>query len=318
MKKQLAGLTVALLLLSGCSEGEDSTEVTVGLTFTPNVQFAPAYVAAEEQLFTEAGVSAKLRHHGANESLFGALLDGTEDLVIAGADEAAVARAGGADLVVVGPYYATHPTALIARADAQVASPADLRGKRIGIPGPYGENYFALQHVLQEAGLNDSDVDVKHIGFTQVAALATNEVDAVIGFANNEPVQAAAQGVEVTVLPLGERLPLVGASLVTTERALASKGPQIRAAVAALALGRERTVHDPDLALRATATYVPELAASDAQEAAKRTLTQTLPLWAEVDYPVLAAKETEMADFLANIGAVEEASQVKGLFSLGE
>ncbi|MDO4718857.1 MAG: hypothetical protein Q4B08_15020, partial [Propionibacteriaceae bacterium] len=125
MKKQLASLVAGLLLVAGCSANQDSAEVTVGLTFTPNVQFAPAYVAAEEKLFAEAGTQAKLRHHGANENLFGALLSGTEDLVIAGADEAPVARAGGAEQVDDGPYNAPHPTPLIARAHAPIAAPPD-------------------------------------------------------------------------------------------------------------------------------------------------------------------------------------------------
>ena len=56
MKKILIGLAAVSLLLAGCSGSgssgsagsSDSSSITLGLTFIPNVQFAPVYVAEHE------------------------------------------------------------------------------------------------------------------------------------------------------------------------------------------------------------------------------------------------------------------------------
>ena len=65
-------LTIGLALglsLSGCARVQQNTadgseQVTLGMSYIPDVQFAPFYVAESEGLFTAAGVNAQLRHHG--------------------------------------------------------------------------------------------------------------------------------------------------------------------------------------------------------------------------------------------------------------
>ena len=102
----------ASLALAACAAGPGATQsgaserggsnVTIGLTYIPNVQFAPVYVADSQGLYNDAGVTATVRHHGSDEGLFTALLAGQEDVVIASGDEAAVAASQGLDLVSIG------------------------------------------------------------------------------------------------------------------------------------------------------------------------------------------------------------------------
>ena len=164
-----AALAVTALGLSACgsqqaapaSGGNDrSTSVVVGLTYIPNVQFAPAYVAVSEGIFTDNGVDASVRHHGSDEGLFTALLAGEEDVVIASGDEAAVASTQGMDLVSIGSYYRDYPGTVIVRDDSPIQSLADLKGATIGIPGEYGSNWYATLAALQGAGLTLADVTV--------------------------------------------------------------------------------------------------------------------------------------------------------------
>ena len=138
----LAACSTAATSSTGEPELKTSAEaVTVGLTYIPNVQFSPVYLAEDEGLYKEAGLDATVRHHGSDEGLFTALLAGEEDVVIASGDEAAVASTQGMDLVSIGSYYRDYPGTVIVRDDSPIQSLADLKGATIGIPGEYGSNW---------------------------------------------------------------------------------------------------------------------------------------------------------------------------------
>ena len=176
---------------------EGASDVTIGLTYIPNVQFAPVYVADSQGLYNDAGITPTVRHHGSDEGLFTALLAGQEDVVIASGDEAAVAASQGMDLVSIGQYYATYPGSVIVPASSSITSLADLAGKNIGIPGEYGSSYYATLAAIKAGGLQTSDVTISSIGYTQQAALAAGQVDAVVGFTNNDAVQMRLGGIDI-------------------------------------------------------------------------------------------------------------------------
>ena len=143
-------------VLAACSS-QSSSPLTIGLTYTPNIQFAPIYMAKKNSKYA-SGVN--LRHHGAQEGLFDALLSGKEQLVVAGADEAVVAASNGSDLVVVGGYYQSYPACLIVPESSPIKTPADLKGKTVGTPGRKGETWYALQLAMDTASLSESDLTI--------------------------------------------------------------------------------------------------------------------------------------------------------------
>lgn len=252
---------------------------TVGLTYIPNIQFSPFYLADSRGYFTEQGAEVELRHHGAQEGLFTALLAGEEDFVVAGAGEMMQARSEGADLVAIASYYREYPVRMIVPADSGVEQRADLKGARIGIPGRFGESWFALQVFLDQAGLTEQDVTIVEIGYTPVAALTTGKVDAVVGYVNNDAVQFEQAGFSVRTLPVADEVPLVSASLITT-REYAETHPDIaRLIVAAMLRGIDAAADDPEATVDASVAYIPNLTTAEAKSAALATLKATVPLF---------------------------------------
>lgn len=276
----LAGCQSAPTASSGGDETDSRPSVTIGLTYIPDVQFAPIYVAEAEGYFDDAGVDVTIRHHGAQESLFGAIQSGEEDVVFAGGDEMMQARSSGVDIVNWATMYQNYPVALIAKADSAITTPADLEGKSVGLPGPYGENYFGLLAMIDAYGL--TDVQVEYIGYTQASALATGAVDAIIGFTNNDAVAMRQAGIDVVDIPLVDgELPLIGVGL-------GSLGENIEPETLAKVLGAiERAVQkanaDPDATLDIVRQYVPSLADPDQRELAGHVLAATLELYTGSD-----------------------------------
>ena len=287
MKRRIAAVLAALALaLTACSaSGEAGSKgsgkaVTVGLTYVPDIQFAPFYVAKEKGYFTREGVNVTLRHHGAQESLLGALEAGHEDVVFAGGDEMMRGRSNGLDVVDWATMYQKYPVALIVPEDSPIRTPADLRGRTVGLPGQQGENYFTLRAMFKAYGLSEKDVKVQYIGYTQSAALSAKRVDAVIGFTNSDAVALQTAGMKVrTVSPVADGLPLVGVGLGSKSANLRTNRQAYRKMLTALDKAVAYCREHPDDVLAITRKHVPALATPQRRAAAKATLARTLELY---------------------------------------
>ena len=314
-RRLLAAAVTGLLLLAGCVPSTTPSvstpgtaapaKPTIGLTYIPNDQFSPFYLAEADGDFAAAGVTPTLRHHGASEGLFTALAAGQEQFVIAGGDEMLQARSEGLDLVAVAAYYRSYPVVVIVPDNSGIATLADLKGRTIGLPGKFGENWFGLQVALRTAGLTIDDVTIQEIGYTQQAALTTHKVDAIVGFVNNDAVQFGLSGLATRSLPIAEGdVPLVGISLITTAAYAESNPDAVRAVAAGMLAGIRSAATDNERALEVSATYVPGL--DQATDAARATLAATTKLWVGADGAVDGRLDpeqwAEMADFLAAQG----------------
>ena len=210
------------------------------------------------------------------------------------------------DLVSIGSYYRDYPGTVIVRDDSPIQSLADLKGATIGIPGEYGSNWYATLAALQGAGLTLADVTVSSIGYTQQAALTQGDVDAVVGFSNNDLVQMRLAGLDVRSIGLPDDAPLIGASIITTRAWAASHPDQARGVVASLGAAMEAIHERPDAAIEATMAQTGT--DSGAEAAARAVLEATDPLWVDESGSANTAQDLErwgmMADFLRQINAV--------------
>lgn len=240
-------------------EQKVSNNTVIGLTYIPNIQFAPFYVAQDKK-FLDSNVS--LRHHGANEGLFDALISGSENFVIAGGAEAIKAMDGNElDLVVVSEYYKKYPVSIFALKEKNINTPSDLKGKTIGIPGKYGENYFALLFFMKENDLTEQDVVIKEIGYTQLAAMKTGQVDAVVGYTNNDLINLEENNIQVSTIEVtnGDN-PMLSASLITTRKYLEENPTVVETVRKAMLNAMKFSVENPKETVDITAnTYVKEL-----------------------------------------------------------
>lgn len=276
-------LAAVALVTSACSGGSGGRthRLTVGLTYTPNIQFAPFYVAAAKGYYRDAGLDVTLRHHGAAEGEFAALRAGHEDVVEAGGDEMLQAQSTSVPVVDIATLYQTYPVALLVPAGSPIRTAADLRGRTIGVPGPFGETYYGLRALLRSTGLSTKDTTVKYIGFTQQAALAAGHVDAVMGYVNNDAVQFARSGKPVRSIPIGSNqhpAPLVGVGLGALRSTLHNRPGNIRRFVAATLRGQQYVIDHPDDAVTISQKYVPGLSGSEQHAAALAILRATTPL----------------------------------------
>jgi ABC-type nitrate/sulfonate/bicarbonate transport system substrate-binding protein len=180
----LTGLLIVGLAAVGCgsSGGEDQSGVkalTIGVVKV-GVTSAPLFLAQEKGYFAAEGVKVTFK-----EFAFGAAA--TQDLL-----------AGGVDLATTGEYVvaansfarpdirvvcelgtATDVQKFVVRTDRGIASPSDLRGKKVGtVKGSAGEYYLAT--LLGVNGLAPAQIDEVFLTPTElVEAIVGGELDAV-------------------------------------------------------------------------------------------------------------------------------------------
>jgi len=264
--------------------------------FIPSVQFAPFYVAVDKGYFAAEGIELEFDYSFETDGVGFVGANKLPFAVVSG-EQVLLARAQGLPVVYVMAWFQKFPVAVIAKADSGITQPADLKGKKIGTPLLNGANFVGLRALLAKAGVKAEDVTVEAIGFNQVPALSAGQVDAVVVYANNEPIRLAALGEKLNTIPVGDFVSLAANGLLTNEETLAQEPELIRGFVRALAKGIQDTIANPDEAYTICQKFVAELK-DDAVE--KQVLAATIDMWKtdRIGYSNPAAWETMQATLL--------------------
>ncbi|PKO03711.1 MAG: hypothetical protein CVU43_01600 [Chloroflexi bacterium HGW-Chloroflexi-5] len=294
MKKSVLLLTILLLILtSGCAAKNAAgtadtptaaslTKVSLPVGYIPNVQFTPLYVAIEKGFYKEAGLDVQVDYSMENDNAV-LLANETLQFAILSGEQVLLARDKQMPLVYVAAWYQQYPVGIVSKTSANIASIADLEGKKIGLPGLYGASYIGAIAMLDSAGLSESDVTLESIGFNQVEVLMADREDAVVIYVANEPVQLEAQGESISLLKASDALDLVANGLVTNEKTLSENPELVKAMIAATLKGIQYTIDNPDEAYEISKKYVENLASAD-QAVQKQVLLHSIELW-KADQP---------------------------------
>lgn len=225
------------------AQGEvQGTPVRIGLGYVPNVQFTPFYVAEKLGYFKAEGLSANFQHGYVSE-LMPLLLQGKLDFVVGDPEDVVFARSQGAPVRYTLAMYQHVPVTVFSLKNKNIRVPSDLKGKTVGIPGPFGSSYLALQALLGSAGLAESDIKLASIGFTQQQAVRAGQVDAAVGYLNNDVVALKSAGLSLNTLDVSKAYPMVGVGLITTDKVLS--GAVGRKVARAVQRGMQFTLQDP-------------------------------------------------------------------------
>jgi NitT/TauT family transport system substrate-binding protein len=290
--------------------------ITLGVGFIPSVQFAPFYVGMAKGFFVEEGIDLSLSYGFENDYL-ALVAVGELQFMIGSGDQLVLGRAQGLPVRYVANWYTQYPVTVFAKADAGIAEPADLAGKRVGVPGPFGATYIALRALLDIANLGEDDIRLESIGFTQASAVSEGLVDAAADYAVNGPVVLAQAGIETTQISLDSYLKIPANGLVTNEQTIADEPELVAAMVRAMLRSIEYTTANPDEAFAIALDYVPE--AGGENEAANRAVFDaSLSYWLpRPDQPLGATNQEEwenVALLLQRIGLVDTLVDAETLY----
>ncbi len=253
------------------------TKLSVGLGYLPSVQFAPFYLAQQAGYYEGAGLEVTFQNK-IDPDLVTLVGQGELDLGVADGTSVIPAVSQGIPIRYTATIYGTYPSIVFAKASSGITSAADLRGKKVGIPGRYGSSWIMLQALLDSVGLTPDDVTIDlYPEFGQGVALQQGAVDAATGFVNNEPVQLELSGEGAVVLHVDDVVALPGPGLIAGKATIDAKGEALATFNSVTLRAMREIAADPSTGLEAAIAAVPELAADRATQAA--ILDATIATW---------------------------------------
>jgi NitT/TauT family transport system substrate-binding protein len=254
------------------------TPLTVGLGYIPSVQFAPFYLAQQNGYYAEEGLQVTFQNK-IDPDLVTLVGQGAIDIGVADGTSVIPAVSQGIPIKYVATIYGTYPSIVFAKQSSGITTAADLKGKKIGIPGRYGSSWIMLQALLGSASLGPDDVTiVEYPDFGQGVAVQQGAVDAATGFANNEPVQLEAAGTTAVVLHVDQAVALPGPGLIVGSKLLDTNNNAVAGFVSATLRAMNEIARYPAEGLDAAIAAVPELGSN--RDTQLRILQATIATWA--------------------------------------
>ena len=328
-----ASIAIAALALTACASGsgdaatseapmgeEGFGDITLQLSWIFNEEFAGEYLADTNGYYEDAGMSVKLvpgPSGGIPE-----LLGGTADIALSDSVQIGSAIANeGAPLKIIGATFQANPFTILSLKDGgDIATPDDLKGKKIGVQ----DSNLTLFNALLAA----NDIDASELTIVPVqydpAPLVNGEVDGFVAYLTNESISVEMSGTATTNLPFADNgLPFVAETVTVTEDTIKNKREMLKAFLVAEIKGWTDALADPqagaDLAIE---KYGVDLDLEPAKTLAGSEAQNKLVVSAETEenglFTISEALQKLTIESLAGAGIMLDASDLFDMSLLDE
>ena len=260
-------------------------KVKIRLDWKGGAQHAPFYLGQQRGLYKQQGIdlevisgsgsSDTIKQVGSKAVEFG-LVDAL--VLVQGAQQRLPAKS-------IAAYYQRTPIVLISPKDKPVTDPRQLlEGIKLG--SKKGSATFqGLVALLSANGMQLEQIKLVDIGFG-VQPLLVKQVDAIMGFSMNEPIEAESGGMAVTLMPISNYgVNTYGLTIVSNPEFMQQNPKIVKGFMKATLLSVAEAIKDPAGAVAAVAAAVAE---TNTKREAK-VLEHTIPYW--------QSKETDAQGF---------------------
>jgi NitT/TauT family transport system substrate-binding protein len=319
-KLVLIMLALSILAVSGCSSGgaaptptSPPEKVTLAMGYIPNVQFTPFYVALNKGYFADENLEIEF-DYGMETDLLNLVGADALQFAVGSGDQVILARSQGLPVVYVMTYFHRFPVAVVSLEDLPLGEPADLIGHSVGIPAP-GASYNGWLALLYATGIDEQEIPIEFIGYTQVASLTEGRIDAAVVYGANEPVQLRQAGYDLNILYVADYMNLVSNGIITNEKTIAERPELVASLVRAVLRGLRDTIDAPEEAFEICLEYVPE-AGGENRDTQMAVLEESIKFWDSETLGLCDPSAWEMSeDFMFQAGLTETESDVEKMYT---
>ena len=174
----VAALTMAAAMLFGIGSAAADATVRVGKAIALPFDFVPLDVGMQKGFFKKHGLDIEATNFAGSAKLQQGLAADAVDIGLGSGPELVFVAKGNSDLGIAA-YAGPMGLLLIARPDAGISKPEDLKGKKIGVSTVGGLTDWAVHTASRKMGWGPDGIKVTPLGTdeAQVAALRTKDLD---------------------------------------------------------------------------------------------------------------------------------------------
>lgn len=202
MDKRTLALIAAIIVLGGgyylwkknAAGPAEAAKVTLQLKWVTQAQFAGYYVAQEKGFYKAAGLDVTIKPGGPDIAPEQVIAGGGADVIVDWMPSALASREKGNKLVNIAQPFKHSGLMLTCRKETGIATPADLKGKTLGV-WFYGNEYPFLSWMSKLGLKTDTDIKVLKQGFN-VDPLLQKQADCISTMTYNEYNQVLEAGVK--------------------------------------------------------------------------------------------------------------------------
>ncbi len=273
-----ACLAAAVLMPAPAAHAQGAkplTKMSIRLDWKPGAQHAAFYLATAKNYDADEGLDVTIiAGSGSSDSV---KLLGTHAVDVALVDALVLIQAAeqGVPAKSVFTYYQRTPIVLISPADKPVTDPKQLTtGVKLGSKKG-SATYQGLLALLAANNIKPEDITMVDIGFG-VQPLLVHQVDALMGFVMNEPIEAEKGGMKVHEMPIADYgVHAYGLTIASNDRFIKDHPAELKAFLRATIKAMREAMKDRQGAVAALMKSVDQL---DAAHELK-VLDRTMPFW---------------------------------------
>ena len=297
-----------------CAQTKPAAKVSIRLDWKPGAQHAPFYYAKDKgyyaaegidlQIIPGSGSSDSVKQVGAKAVDF-ALVDAL--VLVQGAEQRVPVKA-------IAAYYERTPIVLMSPKAKPVTDVKQLLGD-VKLGSKKGSATFqGLVALLGANNIKMESIKLVDIGFG-VQPLLVKQVDAIMGFTMNEPIEAESAGMPIFELPIADQgVKAYGLTIVSNDELIKTRGALVEAFLRATRKAVEETAQNRQAAVQAVAKQVSE---TDVKRE-MAVLERTIPFFTGKGIAFGAQSEQAWAQTINTakmLGLVEKAPATKDVYT---
>ena len=198
----ISALVVALLVafagfVAGCGGSSSAADkVTLQLNWYHEAEFVGYYVAVEKGFYVAQNLDVTILEGGPGSPARDQVLNGAATFAITSFAEQKDIVTAKKPAVAVMAAFQIPPLVILSLRATGIHEPADLVGKKVGVTTDYWKNI--LEETLAAAGVDAAKVTEVKVTTNDMPLLYDRQVDAWLGYAQDEPIRAEMAGHPVT------------------------------------------------------------------------------------------------------------------------
>jgi ABC-type nitrate/sulfonate/bicarbonate transport system substrate-binding protein len=219
------------------------------LDWKAQMEHSGFFVAQQKGFYREEGLEVKILDGNGAPNAATLVGNGTYKLGVSSGAATVIARSKGVPVVSVAVLNQRSPMVIYALAESGIIRPQDLTWKRVGVNFE-GIKYQEYRALLTKLNINAETIKEIGMAGSDPAPLLAGQVDALLGYTQDQPVQVELRGRKVNRIPLPDYgVNLYSTNLIVNEAFMKGQPDVVRRFVRASIRGWNHAITHPEEAV---------------------------------------------------------------------